>query len=152
MKNEFFKRLSEDKEFEATYKKFETIEAVLEQVEKDGYSISEEVESLRSQAEFNQTGRVELDDAMLENIGGGFLFPQSLLDWFVSLFRYSGIGASGQSSLVNSETSAPAVKTLEKNSAVQPTVLPLPNVTGTPTPTTLPFNPAGGKSNKSINL
>ena len=86
---ELLQKLGEDKDFEARFKELGSIEAVLDLAAKEGYTITEEdIKTLRREAEYQETGRMELSDDALEEVTGGLIFlPQSILSWFFSLFR-----------------------------------------------------------------
>ena len=90
---DLIKKLSEDKEFEARYRELDDIEAVLHQASKDGYSITaEDVETLRCEAEYNESGRAELSDDMMEDVAGGTMAgldapPSWPQQWLRSLFN-----------------------------------------------------------------
>ena len=69
---DLIKRMSEDREFEAKYRELSSVYAVVEQAARDGYSItSEDVEMLRTGAEFNENGCAELTDEMMVDVAGG---------------------------------------------------------------------------------
>ena len=94
---ELLQKLGEDKDFEARFKNLGSIEAVLELAEKEGYTVTEEdIKTLRSEVEYQETGRAELPDDALEEVTGGLVIlpysiPHSIVKWFSSLFR-SGSG------------------------------------------------------------
>ena len=135
---ELIKKISEDKEFEAKYKELSSIDAVMEQAATDGYSITaEDVEALKREAEYSESGRAELSDEMMEDVAGGFLLapimtPSWLRQWVLSLFG-GNKGNSAVSEADNRENrqSSPLIATLPFNQANPVTV------------TTLPHDPSG---------
>ena len=137
---DLIKRMSEDKEFEAKYRELSSIDAVVEQAATDGYSITtEDVEALRREAEYSETGRTELSDELMEDVAGGFLLgpilPHSgLLTWIRSLFT----GNQGNSAVSEVEIRE---NPLTKASGVSVTTLPY-NPANQPTVTTLPHDPS----------
>jgi len=69
---DLIKKMSEDKAFEAKYRELSSIDAFLGQAAADGYSITaEDVEALRREAEYRESGRTELSDEMMEDVAGG---------------------------------------------------------------------------------
>ena len=135
---DLIKKMSEDKEFEAKYRELDSIDAVMEQAAADGYSITaEDVEALRREAEYSETGRTELSDEMMEDVAGGFLLgpilPQSWLrQWVLSLFGENQ-GSSAVSEADNRENrqNSPSITTLPFSQANPVTI------------TTLPHDPSG---------
>ncbi|MCL2078566.1 MAG: Nif11-like leader peptide family RiPP precursor [Oscillospiraceae bacterium] len=90
---DLIKKISEDKEFEERYKALDSIDAVMEQAAADGYTITEkDVEALRSEAEFSESGRAELSDDMLDEVAGGFIIGTLvsrswMRQWILALFK-----------------------------------------------------------------
>ena len=70
---DFIKRLSEDRDFEAKFKDLDSIETFMEIAAKEGYTISEkDIEALRRELEYINSGCVELNDEELDDVAGGF--------------------------------------------------------------------------------
>ena len=151
---DLIKKMSEDKAFEAKYRELISIDAVVEQAAVDGYSITaEDVEALRREAEYRESGRTELSDEMMEDVAGGTMvgihLPSSwLLVWLRSLF--SGNQEKYNVSEVEirenppTNTSGVSATTLVHNPANPSTTTTLPyNPANPPTITTLPHDPSG---------
>ena len=116
---ELIKKISEDKEFEAKYKGLSSIEAFKEQASADGFSITaEDVEALKRDAEYFESGRTELSDEMMEDVGCGFMLgpimPQPWLrQWVGSLFgKNQGNSASSEADNRENRQNSPLIVTL----------------------------------------
>jgi len=70
---DFIKKLSEDKDFEAKFKDLDSFEAFMEIATKEGYTITDkDVEALRRELEYINSGCIELRDEELDEVAGGF--------------------------------------------------------------------------------
>jgi predicted ribosomally synthesized peptide with nif11-like leader len=135
---ELLQRLSEDKEFENKFKELDSVDAFVEQAEKEGFSISEnDVEALRLEVQYRESGSAELPDDQLESIAGGFSLGKfldgnnSFLSWIVSLFegRNNNTNASSGAGVNNLLYKSEPVRvvTLQHNSKNPASVVNLPH-------------------------
>ena len=149
---ELIKKLSEDKEYEAKYRELTSIDAFTEQAAKDGYSITaEDVEALRRESEYRETGRTELSDEMLDDVAGGTMVGIPLqTSWLLAWLRSIFGGNHEKCAIPEVEirenpltsTSGVSAATLVHNPANPATITTLPyNPANPSTVTTLPHNP-----------
>ena len=118
-------KMNGDKEFETKYRELDSVDAFMEQAAGDGYSITaKDVETLRSEEEYHETGRAELPDEMMEAVAGGTMAGlDSSPSWLRSLFNRKQDAAAP---LPHNTKDSPKITTLLHTSANATNITTLP--------------------------